>query len=328
VDLRTPIIWDFDNITSLTAYPIDPKTLTVSGGRFTTVVNQGQTPYATRNILVERSNVVIDGVSHDLEKEADSTAVYFNGFIEIENCADVTVKNATVAGHKPIDGYDGYEFLFQHSLNVTVQDCRQSNDICDETLRGITGTNTCKNMVFDGVELNRVDSHKFVTGLIIKNSVIGWHGITVTGQGTLLVENTKICSGAQMINLRDDFGSVWDGEFIIRSCEYVPLRSPILIRGIPHREFDFGHPCAMPGKITIDGLVVDESRLPFFHMGLRIFGGFIDFNSLFAAPKYPYDVTKEIAVRGLTVRNWVLSHNVFMFRRWVLPTTKITELGQ
>ena len=329
IDPNTPIIWDFDNITSLVAYPIDPVTLTVRGGRFTTVVNQGDAPYATRNILVERSNVVIDGVSHDLAGEAASTAVYFNGFIEIEDCADVTVKNATVVGHKPIDGYDGYEFLFQHSLNVTVQNCVQSNDVKDSTLRGITGTNQCKNMVFDGVELNRVDSHKFATGLTIKNSLIGWHGITVTGKGTLLLENTKVCSGQQMINLRDDFGSVWDGEFIIRNCEYVPLQSSILIRGIPRRVFDFGYPCAMPEKITIDGLAVDGSELPFFHMGFRIFGGFLDFNSLLALPKYPYTVTKEIAIRNMTVKQcvpWVLSHNIFMFRRWICPTTKVTKL--
>jgi hypothetical protein len=336
VDPRTPVIWDFDNITSLTAYPIDPVTLTVRGGRFTTVVNQGNAPYATRNILVERSNVVIDGTVHDLDKEATSTAVYFSGFIDIENCADVTVKNVTVVGHKSIDGYDGYEFLIQHSLNVTILNCRQSNDICDGTLRGITGTNTCKNLVFDTVELNRVDSHKFVTGLTVKNSAVGWHGVTVTGKGTLLMENTKVRSGQQMITLRDDFGSTWNGEFLIRNCEYVPLGSAILVRGIPCRAHDFGYPCAMPEKLTIDGLAVDESELPLLHMGFRIFGGFVtvdqySWNNLIAAPKHPYTVTREIAIRNLNVKSglpWILSHNFILFRRFVFPNVKITELAQ
>jgi hypothetical protein len=35
----TPLLWDFNAITSATAYPIDCETLTIKGGRFTTVAN-------------------------------------------------------------------------------------------------------------------------------------------------------------------------------------------------------------------------------------------------------------------------------------------------
>jgi len=334
VDPNTPIIWDFDSITSLTAYPIDPDTLTISGGRFTTIVNQGGAPYATRNILVERSNVVIDGVSHDLEREATSTAVYFNGFIEIENCAGVTVKNATVVGHKPIDGYDGYEFMIQHALNVTIQNCVQSNDIRDGSLRGITGTNQCKNLVFDGVKLNRVDSHKFATGLTVKNSSIGWHGIVATGQGTLLVENTKVCSDYKMITLRDDYGATWDGEIVIRNCEFVPQGGDAaLIHGVPARSHDYGYPIGLPKKITIDGLVIDDTGHRLFYIGPKIFGLFVQsyidqyvLADFFAFPKRPYAITQEIAIHDLTVKSGrplLLSLNVLMFRRHLFPTTKI-----
>jgi len=334
VDPDTPIIWDFGNITSLTAYPIDPVTLTVSGGRFTTVVNQGDAPYATRNILVERSNVVIDGVSHDLEREATSTAVYFNGFIEIENCAGVAVKNATVIGHKPIAGYDGYEFLLQHSLNVTIQNCKQSNDIRDSTLRGITGTNQCKNLVFDGVKLNRVDSHKFATGLTIKNSAIGWHGIVATGQGTLLVENTRVCSDYNMITLRDDYGATWHGEIVIRNCEFVPQGGDAaIIHGVPARSHDYGYPIGLPAKIIIDGLVIDDTGHRLLYLGPKVFGlffqAYIDpyvLADFFTFPKRPYAVTEEVAIRNLEIKSGrplLLSLNAFMFRRYLFPTTKI-----
>jgi len=334
----TPIIWDFDNITSLTAYPMDPVTLTVRGGHFTTVVNQGAMPYSTRNILVERSNVVIDGVTHALEREATSTAVYFNGFIEIEDCADVTVQNATVVGHKPIDGYDGYEFMIQNSLNVTIKNCVQSNDICDSTLRGITGTNQCKNLVFDGVELNRVDSHKFVTGLTVKNSAIGWHGITVTGQGALLVENTTVRSDYKMITLRDDYGATWDGEIVIRNCVFVPgngaKSDAVLFHGVPARSHDYGYPIGLPARITIDGLIIDDSNHSFFYIGPQIFGPFLPLYldqyvlaDLFTCPKRPFAVPEEIAIRGLEVKSGrplLLSFNVFMFRKHLFPTTRIT----
>jgi len=339
VDPSTPIIWDFDNITSLVAYPVDPVTLTIRGGRFTTVVNQGGMPYSTRNILVERSNVIMDGVTHDLEREATSTAVYFNGFIEIENCANVTAQNVTVCGHKPIDGYDGYEFMIQHSLNVTVKNCVQSNDINDGTLRGITGTNQCKNLVFDGVELNRVDAHKFVTGLTVKDSKIGWLGIVVTGQGTLLVENTRVCSDYKMITLRDDYGATWDGEIVIRNCEFVPgggaKSDAVIFHGIPSRGHDYGYPIGLPARITIDGLVIDDSNHPFFYLGPQIFGPFVPLYldkyvlaDFFTCPKRPYAVTDEIAIRNLTVKSGrplLLSFNRFMFRRYLFPTVKITK---
>jgi hypothetical protein len=33
VDANTPIIWDFDQITKITAQPMDQKPLTITGGR-------------------------------------------------------------------------------------------------------------------------------------------------------------------------------------------------------------------------------------------------------------------------------------------------------
>ena len=40
VDMDAPIIWDFDQITDITALPIDETTLTITGGRFTTHCQQ------------------------------------------------------------------------------------------------------------------------------------------------------------------------------------------------------------------------------------------------------------------------------------------------
>ncbi len=38
--MNSPIIWDFDQITDITAFPIDETTLTITGGRFTTIANR------------------------------------------------------------------------------------------------------------------------------------------------------------------------------------------------------------------------------------------------------------------------------------------------
>ena len=39
VDMDAPIVWDFDQITDITALPIDETTLTITGGNFTTIAN-------------------------------------------------------------------------------------------------------------------------------------------------------------------------------------------------------------------------------------------------------------------------------------------------
>lgn len=41
VDPQTPIIWDFDQISEITAYLIDEQTLTITSSHFTTIMNQG-----------------------------------------------------------------------------------------------------------------------------------------------------------------------------------------------------------------------------------------------------------------------------------------------
>ena len=57
--MNAPIIWDFDQITEITALPIDEKTLNITGGRFTTIANKAESKYTyySRNIAIRRSNV-------------------------------------------------------------------------------------------------------------------------------------------------------------------------------------------------------------------------------------------------------------------------------
>jgi len=66
VDLNAPIIWDFDQITDIKALPIDEKTLTIRGGRFTTIANKAESKYTyySRGIAIRRSNVILEGLEH------------------------------------------------------------------------------------------------------------------------------------------------------------------------------------------------------------------------------------------------------------------------
>jgi hypothetical protein len=337
VDMNAPIIWDFNRITSMTAYPIDEKTLTVRGGRFTTVANQAESRYTyySRGINVTRSNVAIDGIYHAITGELDHGAPY-GSFIAISNCTGVTVQNSKLSGHKtymtigaanePVS-MGSYDLSVGRSTGVTFRNCSQVNDIHDTKLWGILGSNYSKNITFDAVEFSRFDAHMGVANATIRNSVLGHQGINIIGCGVFLLENTRVC-GAYFINLRSDYGSTFDGEFIIRNCEYVPrngaLSDAVLINGSYSGQHDFGYTCYMPRKITIDGLVIDDSNPASGYRGPKIFA---PFNNAYTGEEYveayPYVITEEIEIRNLTVKSgkpYLLSDNLFMFRN-----VRITE---
>src|SRR5690606_26452013 len=101
VDENTPIIWDFDQITEITALPMDETTLHITGGRFTTIANQAESRYTyyDRNIAIRRSNVVVDGLEHRVVGEGEHGAPY-SGFINIRDCANVVVRNVVLTGRK------------------------------------------------------------------------------------------------------------------------------------------------------------------------------------------------------------------------------------
>jgi len=146
VDMKAPIIWDFHNISSMTAYPIDADTLTIRGGHFTTIANQINSRYVNRGINITRSNVVIDGIWHGIAGEEDVVAPY-GGFISVSNCANVTVQNSTLSGRKR-STMGSYDISVGRAIHVTFRNCKQVNDIHDSSRWGIFGSNYSKNIMF------------------------------------------------------------------------------------------------------------------------------------------------------------------------------------
>ncbi len=339
VDEKTPIIWDFENITSMTAYPVDGETLIVRGGHFTTIANQAEPPYRyyARGISVTRSNTVVDGVTHAVKDEFAHSAPYY-GFLSISNCNRVTVQNCMLSGHtthttigsagSPVS-MGTYDITVTRSTNVTFKNCKQLNDIHDTKLWGIFGSNYTKNITFDAVEFSRFDAHMGVANATIRNSVLGHQGINLIGSGVFLVENTKVC-GAYFINLRSDYGSTFDGEIVIRNCEYLPRNGAkadaVLINGSYSGQHDFGYVCHMPKKITIDGLVVNDANPVNNYKGPKIFAPFNNaYTSEDYVEKYPYVITEKVEIRNMSVKSgkpWIISNNPFMFRNVTVAEDK------
>jgi uncharacterized protein YxeA len=331
VDKNTPIIWDFDQISIITALPIDETVLTIKGGKFQTIANaEGQkTSYYSRGISVKRSNVVIDGLLHTITGEGEVGAPYM-GFIAISECAFVTVQNTTFTGHKTYQkiGSAGttvsmgtYDLTANRALNISVINCKQTNDINDRTYWGLFASNFCKNILFDNCHFSRFDAHMGVANATIRNSTLGHMGINAIGEGLLLIENTKITSN-RFVNLRDDYGSTWNGELIIRNCEFTPtgtnLSSVNVIVGKNEGQHEFGYVCYMPERITIENLKINDSNTSSSYNGPAIFG---DFNTKKKdetyIEKFPYIVTKELILKDITTESgkpFRISDNQYMFK--------------
>ncbi len=263
---ETPLIWDFDAITSATAYPVDAETLNIKGGRFTTLANNASSEYNyyARGIVVRRSNTVIDGIYHDIRNEGKTGSPY-SAFLSLSCCADVTVKNSTFTGHKKYStiGSAGtsvtmgtYDIGSATVVNAKFINCKQTNDITDNDYWGIAGTNYCKNLVYDGCAFSRFDAHQGVLNATVINSVLGHHGIKLIGSGTALIENTTVLSDS-FVDLRADYGSTWNGDLIIRNCKFYPTGvASHIINAENSEDHNFGYTCYMPQNIEIDGFYV------------------------------------------------------------------------
>lgn len=331
VDRNAPIIWDFGQITEITALPIDMTTLNITGGRFTTIANSAESNYTyySRGIAVRRSNVRVDGLEHRVTGEGDHGAPY-GGFINISDCAYVIVQNTILTGRKMyrtigsagvLVSMGSYDISLNQALNVSFINCSQTNDINDNRYWGIMGSNFCKNLIYDNCTFSRFDAHMGVVNATIRNSTLGHQGINAIGNGTFTVENSTI-NGRSFINLRSDYGSTWQGELVIRNCIFVPSggspTSASLIGGSNSGEHDFGYACFMPERITIENLHIDDSKHPADCQGPAIFA---NFNPKMTGDtcheKFPYVKTREVILKNITITSGKIlriSDNPYMFK--------------
>jgi hypothetical protein len=134
------------------------------------------------------------------------------------------------------------------------------------------------------------------------------------------VENSTI-RGRSLINLRSDYGSTWQGKFVIRNCVFIPSGKPAstsLFSGFNSGQHDFGYTCYMPERIIIENLYIDDSNHPEEYQGPAIFA---NFNPQMTGDsyreKFPYVITRHVVLRNVTTASGKplrLSDNPFMFK--------------
>ncbi len=298
IDASTPLLWNYDTVTNVKMYPASDEEITLTGGKFTTIANQAarQYNYYERNIKIMRSNVTVTGLTHLIEGEGDSGAPY-SGFLSVTCANNVLFENIVYTGHKTYkletdssNSMGTYDISASNSNAITWKNCTQSNSITDSSRWGVMGSNYCKNLKFDGCKLSRFDAHKGMYNSTITNSEIGHGGITAIGAGYLLIENT-IINHNNVVNLRSDYGSTWDGEIIIKDVTLKNTSSnATLFSGNWHNHY-FGYTCHLP-NVTIDNLTVNRGTK------ITVFPGFSSKDIADDSTNNPVAIDVTITIRN------------------------------
>lgn len=270
------IQWDFDNVSEIIIIPIPEETITVENGNFVTILPEEKyeqdTGYFLRNIYCRRSNTIIQNINHTVNDKNYIGGPY-KGFINLYGVTDVTIKHCELYSHK-YEEKSNYDLFLEYVIDIKITEVT-SNDIEDENRWGIGGTHYAKDVTYEDCTLNRIDSHTGVHNLTINNCTIGIKGITVIGSGNLNIFNSTILSNNYLIELRQDYGSTWDGNIYITNCTYKPKNAQQLVyfrvsyddTNILH---DFGYDLYLP-NIFIDGLKIDDRNSTYNDNNLYMF---------------------------------------------------------
>ncbi len=311
VDPTTPILWPYNSADTayascgyksyMTVYRLDETPITIKGGEFVTIACQAQvTSYTgvTRNLLIQRHNVTVDGVKHYVENEYTNptNGVAYTGFFTATHANNVVFKDCLMTGRQTstINGISSgtYDTGARLSNNVLWYDCKQTNlgYITDENGNqvdvsspydengelipsfkphtkywGIMGSNYCKNLAYDSCMLSRFDAHCGTHNASITNSVIT-NAISVVGTGTMRIENVTRFS-YYVMTLRDDYGSTWMGDIHMKDVRLETSNSyATLILGY-WKNWDYFYPVYVP-NVYIDNVTVSNnsvSNIAIFH---------------------------------------------------------------
>lgn len=322
---NAPVVWDYDNISSVKAWPIDNEKLTIRGGVFVTVANRAESQYnyRSRNLEIERSNVVVEGLSHYIVGEMDHGAPY-SGFISIHRAAEVTVKDCLLTPHRTYStigsaglpvSMGSYDMEASYCINVLFKGIRQTINIDDNAYWGLFASNFCKDLKMEDCVISRFDAHMGVCNVSLSDCKFGYMGVQMVGFGTARLENCEIHRN-RMVWLRDDYGSCWDGDIVIRNCTVkLPGGNKLfLLDGSNDGHHDFGYDCRLPYSLDIDGLTIDDTVASDDYPGPFVFGTFN--RNTNEADLIPFPSDCNVKLKNITVlsgRSLGVSPNEAMF---------------
>lgn len=291
--------WNYDSLRSVKVYPMNTNNITIRNGEFVTRTNnvvyssKNINDYSNRNLYVNYTgNVTIENIKHNIDENYHSyTGTYqsingnlYFGFIKLNNTANVKINNVDLSSHtfthivdsfgnETTSGNGTYDLTINNSANVYINDlsyyCKNNDSVCynsnivDYTKWGIMNSNNSKNLFITNSKLNRIDAHRGVTNLYLKDSTIGSRGITLIGDGYFYGENVLFDRSTTMINLRQDYGSTFDGSIYLKNVNYkignnASPRYPNIIFSDNLENHYFGYKTYFP-NVYIDGINIDTT---------------------------------------------------------------------
>ena len=300
------IAWTFSDYTELTAYCAETCYLTIDGGTFYLsgdnpgVVYRG---YWNNGFQIQRSRTIIRNQWVGLEKErTDLSLNPRRGFYSFSLAYDVILENVRLLPWEIIR--DGQRVVPQGTYGISVIRTLNSTfrNVTAEGSSahwGVFGSNLNKNFRIEQCMLNRVDVHFHCWNLHIIDTQIGFNGITITGGGDLLIENTTV-SSTRFVNFRRDYGSRGDGHIRIRNCRHklIAARSAIVLDYNPDLNYDYKYPIGYGRTIRVENMVIDASAVPNSEEPIWLMS-VPQFDDGSQSVFFPYDcVFKDIWVEG------------------------------
>lgn len=264
------IAWAFKDFTTATVTPCGDSYLTISGGGF---YFSGETPegdtrsYHQHGIVIERSRTIVREQWMGLEPgNSDDAMVPRSGFYILRGVYDVTLENIRCMPWEK-NRVDKDRELWAGTYGIggaRMLNCQFRNLTAEGgwVAWGVFGTNLNKNFRVENCRLNRIDVHFHCWNLTIKDCEIGFKGISVTGGGDLVIENT-VRHGNQFVNFRRDYGARWEGNVRIRNCTLRPTgNGKVAVLAYHPDDFDYQYQIGYGRRITVEDLLIDFAAAP------------------------------------------------------------------
>lgn len=328
------IYFPFDQITSIQAYQIDKKEITIENAEFTTVCNEiSSNNYYNRGINVTRSNVTFKNIRHILTNETDTMSPY-NGIFYITFSSNIKLIDCYVSGHKTVQ-YQGnnigsYDINMSGCIDCELNNVQQINSITDSTLWSVHGSNYCKDITFNNCQLSNIDAHRGIKNLYINNCIVGGNRIGLCGWGEVKIKNTTVHS-ATFCRLRNDYGSWFDGTIEITDCK---SRSGnvnydyyyILSAEDTDISHNYGYKCFLPNlkvrNFTFDATGSD-SNVFIYKLPSETNNGNIDYSESYENQTvYPHLFKDYIDVDGVTCSTAYKHLYLFRYEAFKIYTEK------
>ena len=271
IDPTTPLQWSYTQIDKVTKYSVNERPITVGHAKIETIANcpdENSYDYYARNISIMRSKSTVTDIYHTIVGEGDTGCPY-TGKIHADYCTDVVISDYSFRHPKSYtaEGSNGESSMGTYGLgagrannvlceNIDQYDLRNEEGIVN-TGTGAHGSNYCKNLRLNNSKISLFDAHRGSYNVFVTNSQV--RAFNLIGEGLIYLENVTFVGGDNeySLGLRQDYGSTWKGEVMIKDCK-VELNSTRIfnlfrITGYIS-DWDFGYTCYFPEKITIDGL--------------------------------------------------------------------------